>query len=60
MAFYRHNYVEPIKGDPSITNLTASILRETLSILTLEEMIRYYMVYGTTFIINDGKVIDFI
>lgn len=61
MAFYRHNYVAPERGTATISNLQADILRETLSTcLTIEDCIRYYIVYGTTFIINDGKVIDFI
>lgn len=60
MAFYRYNYINPEQGEFSISNLQASILRETLSTLTIEEMIKYYIVYSTTFIINDGKVVDFI
>ena len=46
---------------PTVSNLTADILRNTLtSCITIKDMLMYNTVYGTVFLINDGQVIDFI
>ena len=61
---YRHrsmNNNELDEKTPTVSNLTADILRNTLtSCITIKDMLMYNTVYGTVFLINDGQVIDFI
>lgn len=42
-----------------LNQLQKDIIRETLSLLTVEECISYNLIYGTTFTINDGRIVDF-
>ena len=51
----------PSKKDEHIlSKIESYIIREMLSSLSLSEIILYNQVYGTQFIINDGKIIDII
>ena len=61
---HRHRYLNNNELDsinPTVSNLQAEILKNTLTTcITIQDILTYYMIYGTVFIINDGQVIDFI
>lgn len=51
---------EQMLYNPQFTDLKASILRNTLATLTVQEILQYHFLYGKIFFINDGQILDFL